>query len=352
MYDVCIIGGGINGVSAAYELASRNYKVILFEQKKLGNGASSKTSKLAHGGLRYLENLEFGLVRESLQERNRLINEYPNLVKPMPFVFPVYTNYSTVKMWMGMKLYDRFAKGSPMPNSKKITIEEVKLNTSWLDTTNMKSAYLYYDAVMNDKDLLIEVANKARDKKAELFSEEEVLGVNKKPGHLKIGTTKRVVKAKVVINVTGAWNKELTKPTKGVHLITNKLVSKTATILINPNDKRVFFTIPYNKQTIIGTTDDIYEGDPNKVTITDHDRNYIVDAVNNFTIENLSHDDIVGEYAGLRPLARSDKEVGKVSRDFVIQEDDRVFSMVGGKFTTHRLMAEQLVNEIEEHKYF
>ena len=168
MYDICIIGGGINGVSTALQCSERGFKTILFEQKKLANGASSKTSKLAHGGLRYLENLEFNLVKESLQERNRLLDEYPDIVKPLPFIFPVYTLTNTVKMWAGLKLYDRLAKGSQMPKSEKISAEQAKLSVPWLKYDHVKTTFLYYDAVMDDKEMVIRIANKAREHDAEI----------------------------------------------------------------------------------------------------------------------------------------------------------------------------------------
>lgn len=348
MYDVCIIGGGINGVSTALQCSERGLKTILFEQKTLASGASSKTSKLAHGGLRYLENLEFSLVKESLQERNRLISEHPDIVKPLPFIFPVYTTINTIKMWAGLKLYDRLAKGSQMPASRKISVGESRARVSWLNVDNVKSSFLYYDAVMDDKELVIRLANKARSNSAEIFSEEKVVGYTQFSEYVKVKTSKCTINCKALVNVTGAWNSELTTPSKGVHLITNKLKSTTATILINPTDKRVFFTIPYKDQTIIGTTDNVYKGDPDKVKVESSDRHYIINAINTFSDEQISVNDIVGEYAGLRPLARSEQTVGKISRDFLIKQTDRMFSMVGGKYTTHRAMCENLTDRVEQ----
>ena len=347
MYDVCIIGGGINGVSTALQCSECGLKTILFEQKHLANGASSKTSKLAHGGLRYLQNLEFSLVKESLQERNRLIDEYPDIVKPLPFVFPVYTATNTIKMWAGLKLYDRLAKGSQMPKSKKIPVMDAKVKVPWLKIDNVKSTFLYYDAVMNDKEMVIRIANKARNNSAEIFSEEKVLDYTQFSEYVNVKTNKRKVQCKVLINVTGAWNKEMTSPSKGVHLITDKLKCDTATILINPADDRVFFTIPYNNRTIIGTTDDLYDGDPDNVRVEDSDREYIINAINTFSTHPIKTTDIVSEYAGLRPLAKSNKVTDKISRDFLIKQTDRVLSMVGGKYTTHRAMCEELTCRAE-----
>ena len=348
MYDVCIVGGGINGVSTALQCSQKGLKVVLFEQRELANGASSKTSKLAHGGLRYLENLEFGLVKESLQERNRLIDEYPDIVKPQPFIFPIYTSFDTVKMWMGLKLYDRLAKGTQMPSSSKISAMDSKIKVPWLKINNIKSVFLYYDAVMNDKKMVERIAEKAKRCSTDLFCNEKVLHYEQLPNYVEIETSKHTVQSKTIVNVTGAWNKEHTTPSKGVHLITNKLKSNTATILINPDDKRVFFTVPYNDQTIIGTTDNIYDGDPDRVTIEQSDREYIINAINKFSICKLTLDDITDEYVGLRPLAKSDKDAGNISRDFQIKQTGRVFSMVGGKYTTHRSMCENLTCQIEQ----
>ncbi len=346
MYDVCIIGGGINGVSTAFQCSQKNFKTILFEQKSLANGASSKTSKLAHGGLRYLENLEFGLVKESLQERNRLVAEYPNMVKPLPFIFPVYSTFNMIKMWLGLKLYDILAIGSSMPGSKRASKQDVAHMLPWLKTDNTTCIFQYYDALMYDDEIVFEIANKARDNSVEIYTNEKVVDYIEHISHVHVVTNKRDIKCKALINVTGAWNSKMTSPSKGVHLITDKLKSQTATILINPKDNRVFFTIPYKNNTIIGTTDDLYNGDPNNISVEKADREYIINAINQFSKEDITIEDIIDEYVGLRPLARSDEEAGKISRDFTIKHTGRTFSMVGGKYTTHRAMCEVLTDKV------
>ena len=341
IYDVCIIGGGINGVSTALQCANSNYSTILFEKNTLGSGASSKTSKLAHGGLRYLERLELSLVKECLVERNYLLDTYPELVTPMPFIFPIYKGHSTFKMWAGLKIYDYLAKGTKMPKSRKVSIEEAKLYVPWLDTNNIKCCYMYYDAVMKDRDIVVTVANEARQLGAEIFSEERVVNTTHAADHVTVNTNKRAIQCKMLVNVTGAWNKEHASPSKGIHLITNKLKSKAATILINPDDSRAFFTIPYNNTTIIGTTDEPYCGDLDHVRVTMTEKQYVLKAINNFCIRDISSDNIIGQYAGLRPLAKNVTKDG--SRDTSIHSSGRMVSMVGGKFTTHRAMSEELI---------
>ena len=128
MYDVCIVGGGINGVAIAELCGKANLRTVIIEQKHLGAGASTKTSKLAHGGLRYLEQFKIGLVRESLTERNKLLRLYPNYVKPLPFIFPIFKSDSSLKMWCGMKLYDFLSGNSTLPKSKKISVDEMELS--------------------------------------------------------------------------------------------------------------------------------------------------------------------------------------------------------------------------------
>jgi len=347
MYDICIIGGGINGVSTALQCSERGYRVALFEQKQLGNGASSKTSKLAHGGLRYLQNLEFSLVRESVQERNKLLIDYPHQVKSLPFIFPVYNYFDTLKMWFGLKIYDILAAGSSMPNSYKTSITDCKHKLPWLDVKDVKSCFVYYDAVMYDKELIDVLAKKAALNFAEIYTNEKVNNVVNFSDHVQISTSNKTVESRVVIDVTGAWNKKLTSPSKGVHLVTNKLKGSTASILINPDDGRVFFTIPYRGNTIIGTTDELYDGDPDDLSVNETDRDYILNAINKFSVEGISRNDIIDEYVGLRPLAKSDERVGKISRDYIIDCKDRVFSMVGGKYTTHRAMCEMLTNKVD-----
>lgn len=355
MYDVCIIGGGINGVTTALQCSEAGYSTILFEQKKLANGASSKTSKLAHGGLRYLANLEFGLVKEALTERNILLEKYPDIVKPLPFIFPIYEGESTLKMWAGLKLYDLLSSKSPMPPSSKLSIEQSKTTLPWLQTNNLKSCFMYYDAVMKDKEIVHRVANEARNKGAEIYSGEPVIQIDRHETSTTVITTKSEIEAKLIVNVTGAWSnkiagKKLVQPTKGVHLVTDKLQSTAATILINPDDERVFFTIPFEGKTVIGTTDTIYNDNLDSIVVTRDDVKYILDAINKFSIEPIKREDIIGSWAGLRPLAVSDNnDPNKVSRDFVIDYDRRVLSMVGGKFTTHRSMVETLVQEIKNY---
>ena len=355
MYDVCIVGGGINGVAIAERCGVLGLKTILFEKTKLGSGASSNTSKLAHGGLRYLEQFQFGLVKEALQEREALMKLYPDVCKPLPFVFPVYEGMFEPKIWFGLKLYDFLAgKESILPKSKKISLDQTKVNLPWLDMEEVKAGYVYYDAVMDDYEILQRTATAAKQCLVDIFEHEMVTHYNKKGSTYEVTTNKRAVNAKLIVNVTGAWANKfhkdtIVKPSKGIHIVTDSFCDEYASILRAPQDDRVFFTIPYYGNTIIGTTDTYYDGDLDDVKATYEDVRYILKAFNHFSIRKIDLNDIVYTYAGLRPLANATKSklfASSMSRDVEVIENDNVMTLVGGKYTTHRSVARKAANLI------
>ena len=356
MYDVCIVGGGINGVAIAELCGKANLRTVIIEQKHLGAGASTKTSKLAHGGLRYLEQFKIGLVRESLTERNKLLRLYPNYVKPLPFIFPIFKSDSSLKMWCGMKLYDFLSGNSTLPKSKKISVDEMEHMLPWIQTDDILHGYLFYDAVMDDAKILEITARKAKQSGVEIREHEKVYAFSQVGNdHVEIRTEYDLVQAKVIINATGAWSnqfffrdKNIVTPSKGAHIGTSKLYTEYATVLRAP-DGRVFFTIPYYNTTLIGTTDTAYDGDLNNVEASPEDIDYILTAINTFSKIPLSMDDIEYAYAGLRPLAASNGSVGSASRDVVIHKLGRAFSLVGGKYTTHRAIAGKVFNTIKKY---
>ena len=351
-YDIAIIGGGINGVSIARLAAEHNLKVILFEKTKLSAGASSKTSKLAHGGLRYLEQFNFGLVREALRERNDLLKFHSDTVKPLPFIYPVNNKECKLKIWAGMMLYDILSYGSTMPKSCKFTIDKTVLHLPWLNINNILYSYCYYDAIMDDYQIVIDIADDAIKQGALICENEQVIDVKECNDNIHVKTTNFSVDVKYVINATGAWSNDITKkdyvrPSKGVHIITNKITSDYASILRSPKDNRVFFTIPYKNNTIIGTTDTFYNGDLDNVVALDEDINYIIDSFNSFSKIKIKTDDVLDTYAGLRPLAKNTGVFASaLSRDVSLIESDKMLSIVGGKYTTHRAVARDVLKRI------
>jgi len=356
MYDVCIVGGGINGVAIAELCGNAGLRTVLIEQRQLGSGASTKTSKLAHGGLRYLEQFQIGLVRESLRERDRLLQLYPTCVKPLPFILPIFKGESTLKMWCGMKLYDFLSSDSQLPKSKKLTVDQIQQKLPWLKTDNILHGYLFYDAVMDDVKVLDQTARAAKRSGVEIREHEKVHTFSQEGDYISIKTEYDILDAKVIINATGAWSnqfffrdKDIVTPSKGAHIATKKLYTEYATVLRTPEDNRVFFTIPFYDTTIIGTTDTLYTGDLNNVEASAQDIDYIIRAINQFTKQYISPDDIQYTYAGLRPLAASDQPIGSATRGVTIRKLGRAFSLVGGKYTTHRAIAAKMFSMIKQY---
>jgi glycerol-3-phosphate dehydrogenase len=353
-YDVCIIGGGINGLAIAEQCGRAGLRTSLFEKDVIGAGASTKTSKLAHGGLRYLEQFQFSLVKEALQEREVLIKRYPSLVKRLPFIFPIFKGMFEPKVWAGLKIYDFLAgKKSTLPKSKRISVNDVSDKLSWLDMTDVKSGYMYWDAVMNDYQILEDTAINAKRYMVDIFEHEPVHSYNKRDNLYEVTTSKKVILSKVIINVTGAWantfhKEQIVKPSKGVHIVTDSIYTSHASILRAPQDNRVFFTIPYYGDTIIGTTDTYYDGDLDDVKATPDDIKYLLSAFNSFSKVKLGLHDILYTYAGLRPLACKSNKLfeSSMSRDVQLVEDGNVLTLVGGKYTTHRSVASKTLKLI------
>lgn len=368
-YDLIIIGGGINGAAIARDAALRGLSTLLLEKEDYACGASSKSSKLAHGGLRYLEYGELGLVRESLLERNRLIRAAPHLVTPLPFLFPVYT-HSARPLWMvnaGLWAYDFLDSGSPMPWHSKLSIEEVHKRFPHLNAQELTGACLYYDAQMQDHRLLMENILDAHKLGAHLWNHTAVTGFIKEGEHVVGVRYKSAIydwegeaRAPHIVNATGAWSNltrslddpdgsPFVRPTKGVHIIVDLPPPEASWILAAPQDNRIFFLMPWEKQTLIGTTDTDFEGDPSEVHAEPSDIDYLLKAANHYLKgAPLTHDHIISSFAGLRPLQYvAIGDASSVSRNHVIaRSNSGLLSIIGGKYTTYRKIAEDVVDRI------
>lgn len=367
-YDLIVIGGGINGAAIARDAALRGLKTVLFEKSDFGEGASSHTSKLAHGGLRYLEHYEFSLVKESLRERDQLIKNAPHLVKPMPFIFPVYKG-DRRPLWMiklGLYLYD-FLKGrDDVPSHKNLNFKQIHEIFQHLNTHNLKGGCLYYDAQMDDQRLILENILDAESAGARICNYTPVVGLLKKNGRLTGVQIKNEAEGKIydvfadeVVNVTGAWSNEVTamdekllgirvNPVKGIHLVVPQVSATYALALTTPQDQRLFFVIPWGLYSLIGTTETDYSGDPNAVTVTGEDKKYLIEAYNHyFPKKPIEESSIISSFAGLRPLVDLKSSEAYASREHaIVRSPSGLTTMLGGKYTTHRKMAEEVVDGI------
>jgi glycerol-3-phosphate dehydrogenase len=366
-YDLVIIGGGINGAAIARDAALRGLKVILLEKTDFGAGASTKTSKLAHGGLRYLEQYQFSLVKESLYERNLLLKNASHLVHPLKFVFPVYTK-DPRPLWqvnLGLYVYDFFARNSRLPSHSKLNKEKIVEKFPGIESEGLMGGCAYYDAQMKDNRLVIEnilaaeqagatVLNYVKIKKF-LRDQRQIEGVVFSFNGIEGDVT---IKSTLVVNATGAWSNDIINvdtgrsdcyvaPTKGVHLVVPKIFDD-GLILRAPQDARIFFVLPWEGYSLIGTTDTFFSGNPETVTTDQADIDYLLEAFcYHFPHLNISRTSIIATFAGLRPLVSSHhmSKPSLVSRDHFIQlSEGRIISVLGGKFTTHRRMSEEVVD--------
>ncbi len=390
-FDLLVIGGGITGAAIANEAARRGYKVALVEQGDFASGTSSRSSKLIHGGLRYLATLKFGLVLEACHQRDRLLELAPHLVWPLPFVLPVYRNgfRSLGQIRTAMWLYDALATfhhipghslwsgqrlwpGHRMYSANRILAEEPLLKSH-----DLLGAARYYDCGTDDARLTLVTLLDAHRAGAVLANYTKVIGL--------LQTRSRVVgaqvcdrrsgvevevRARIVMSAVGPWTDKLLSlagrsvqswlhPTKGAHIVVSRerLSSQAALTFNAPGDGRFMFLVPWGSRAIIGTTDTDYSGDPDELFATSEDVTYILEAAQNaFPSARLSEDDVISTYAGVRPLIRERRDCwphiwsrsnDTRSRQHRISEvRPGLIAIAGGKFTTHRPMARAAVNEV------
>src|SRR5262245_42988848 len=374
VFDVLIVGGGITGAGLALDAAARGLRVALVEKRDFAAGTSSRSTKLIHGGLRYLEHFDFALVREGLRERSMLTRNAPRLACPFPFVIPIYQNRRRnydrpLKMRLGLWLYDLLAGRRNLARHRRLSRGEALRLAPQLDPRGLKGAFLYYDAVTNDSRLVIEVIKTARRRGAEIANYTRVAGFIKN-GNGKIeGARLRdeltgseiECRARIVINATGVWmedtirldgqaanglNKRL-RPAKGVHLTVSadRLRVGAAWLIPSLTRRRFYFVVPWEDRVNIGTTDTDYSGDKDHPHAEPEEVYEILSAINSYFPEaRLEPSDVISSWAGLRPLitdtrASSTTEVSR--KEEIIESEGGLISIGGGKLTTYRLMAER-----------
>ena len=369
-FDVVVIGGGVVGAGSALDAATRGLKVALVEARDFASGTSSRSSKMFHGGLRYLEQLEFGLVREALHERElSLTTLAPHLVKPLPFLFPL-TNRVWERPYMaaGILLYDQLGGAKSVPAQKHLTKSGALRLAPGLKRNSLIGGIRYFDTVVDDARHTMTVARTAAHYGAVVRTSTQVVALLRE-GDRVVGVRVRdsedgsvtEVRAHVVINATGVWTDEIqalskqrgrfrVRASKGVHIVVprDRIVSEVAIIL--RTEKSVLFVIPWGTHWIIGTTDTDWNLDLAHPAATKADIDYILDRVNTVLVTQLTHDDIDGVYAGLRPLlAGESEETSKLSREHAVATPSPgLVAIAGGKYTTYRVMAADAVDAAAE----
>ena len=374
-FDLLVVGGGITGCGIARDAALRGLRVALVEKDDFASGTSSRSSRLIHGGLRYLEHGYLHLVFEASGERRRLLRLAPHLVRPLEFLWPVYAG-ARVPQWKlaaGLTLYDALALFRNVGTHRRLSARQIAAREPDLKRDGLVGGARYFDAATDDARLTLANAIGAREAGAVVLNHARVVAL------LMDGTTARGAqvedvlgggridaRARVVVNATGPWSDELrrlgdgaprpaghaaVRGSKGVHVAVagDRVGNHGALTLLAPNDGRVMFVLPSGRQTIIGTTDTFTDAPPDEVRASERDLAYLVDAANAFfPAAHLTREDVVSAWAGIRPLIAGGAEQadpGNASREHAIAESgEGVVSITGGKLTTYRVMAAEVVD--------
>lgn len=362
-YDVAVIGGGIQGAGVAQVVAAAGYKVVIFEQTEIASGTSSKSSKLIHGGLRYLESGQFKLVRKTLLERERLIKLAPGLVKPIPFYIPVYSQ-TTRQSWqigVGLFLYQILGGFKKYTRFRRLNTNKIQPIKA-LRMIDLKAMYQYYDAQTDDSLLTHAVIRSAKSLGAELQCPVKVSRLDFESNAYRISTqnNKASVTAKFVVNVAGPWvNRVLEKVTgtevsvlacdlvQGSHIILDTPAPEGVIYVEAPQDKRAVFIMPWKNKTLVGTTEKMYTGDPAKVIASEAEIQYLKDVYSHYMLTEDVH--VIDSFAGLRVLPRLETSLFSRPRDTVIHESaNQLLTLYGGKLTSYRVTAENVLDKIKK----
>lgn len=369
--DVLVIGGGINGAGIARDAAGRGLSVILCEKDELAAHTSSASTKLIHGGLRYLEQYEFGLVRKALIEREVLMRIAPHLIRPLRFVMPHDRHQRPA--WLirlGLFLYDHLARRALLPGSSGINLRRHPAGAA-LKSTFVKG-FVYSDAWVDDKRLVELNALDAAERGATILRQTRCMSAQRHTDHWQVvlqssdGQSTRTVRVKALVNATGPWAASFLHDTvqgrsgkslrlvKGSHIVVRKLFDHDHAYILQNTDGRIVFAIPYQYDyTLIGTTDVEYHGDPDRVSIDASEIDYLCKVINRYFNKSITSADVVRSFSGVRPLVNDDDHqnttAAAVTRDYKLDLENTaapILTVFGGKLTTYRKLAEEAVDRL------
>jgi glycerol-3-phosphate dehydrogenase len=369
-YDLVVVGGGINGAGIARDAAGRGYSVLLCEQDDLAAHTSSASTKLIHGGLRYLEHYQFSLVRKALTEREVLLRNAPHIIWPLRFVMP-YTG-SLRPAWLiraGLFLYDHLGRRKRLPASRGVRLREHPAGRPL--RPELEQGFVYSDCWVQDARLVVLNALDAAERGACVSPRTRCVGADRGTDRWRLtlraadGGPERTVVARCLVNAAGPWVKRFLQETagmdteigvrlvKGSHIVVPRLFDHAYCYIFQNPDRRIVFAIPYERDyTLIGTTDVPFEGDPAQAEIAADEADYLCETINRYCRGRIGPRDIVWTYSGVRLLydAHGEEDVSAVTRDYLLALDRTrapILSVFGGKITTYRRLAEQAMREIE-----
>jgi len=367
-YDLVIVGGGINGCGIARDAAGRGLSVLLVEQGDLGGATSSASTKLIHGGLRYLEHYDFGLVRKALAEREKLLRLAPHLVRPMRFILPHVGGRPAWMLRAGFWLYDHLGGRTALPKTRVLDLADEPAGVPL--KPGFRTGFEYSDCVADDSRLVIANAIGAREKGAKIRPHTRLVAARREGDHwqlvLQAAGKRETVKARALVNATGPWagrvnetiiripSRAKIRLAKGSHVVMPRLHAHERAYLLQGQDGRLVFAIPYqDRYTLIGTTDTAVGGDPGEVAASADEILYLCRAAGAYFRAPVEPSKLVWSFAGVRPLVDDGSgDVEDLTRDFTIEVDGRygeppLVSVLGGKLTTYRRLAEAVLAKLK-----
>ncbi|MEX2435915.1 MAG: glycerol-3-phosphate dehydrogenase/oxidase [Balneolaceae bacterium] len=369
-FDIIIIGGGATGLGAAVDSASRGYSTLLLEQHDFSKGTSSRSTKLVHGGVRYLQQGNVSLVLEALRERGLMIQNAPHLVRNQSFIVPNYDWWEGPFYGVGMKVYDMLAGKLGLGPSKNLSLKKTIEHLPTLEREGLRGGVIYYDGQFDDSRFAINLVQTAAEQGATLFNYAKVTGLIKSNNMVdgvkvtdQLSGEEMEINGRVVINATGVFSDSIRKmddkdaysmivPSQGVHLVLDKKFSPGDSAIMVPHtdDGRVLFAVPWNGKVVIGTTDTPVDEIPLEPIAREDEIDFLLKHATQYLTGNPTRKDVRSVFAGLRPLVKADDGDGKntasLSRDHtLIVSDSGLVSIAGGKWTTYRKMGQDTIDQ-------
>ena len=356
---VAVVGGGINGAGIAWELARRDYDVVLFEKGECGAQTSSRSTKMIHGGLRYLENLQFGVVRESLRDRAWLLEHLPQLVKPIEIILPVYDDSprSRFTIRIGLTLYDLLAGRENIHRHRSLSSVEIAVRGPIVER-GLHGGFSYWDAQVDDFALVRKVVESAAAEGAVILENTRVEALRRDGKRWIVRTPRGEESFDLVVNAAGPWMNEILRANRiraryrlslirGSHLVLKRRVSDVGFLLQSIGDKRVFFVLPWKGTTLVGTTEVVQREPLDDVHPSEDEIEYLIGRYNHYFREPIGRGDVASMFAGVRPLVGRASNPGVLSRDARVNRSGNLVNVFGGKLTTFMSLARKVAFRVD-----
>lgn len=359
--NVAVIGGGINGAGIAWELVRRGYDVTLFEKGRCGEQTSSRTTKMIHGGLRYLEHFHFALVRESLRDRAWLLEHAPQLVHPMEILLPIYEDSPRRKTTIrtGLLLYDLLAGRQNIQRHRSWSTAEM-LEKAPLVPTGLRGGFSYWDAQVDDYRLVRTVVSSAIRDGATVRENTEVTSIRREGDSWLVRTESDETRFALVVNAAGPWMTQFLAQNsirasyvlslvRGSHIILRRPISEKGLLLQSIGDRRVFFALPWKGGTLVGTTEVVHREPLDGVRPSDEEIEYLVARFNRYFANPITRADVAGSFAGVRPLVGRATNPGAIGRDYRVVRKDNLVNVFGGKMTTFLSLSRKVAMRVDNY---